>query len=100
MHVMAQGNRITRCYFGLGDSEHVVHIKGRSDFLVYIWARNIETTQGGVQITTPPSQHRGSGSTGPVDGLVLDVPPQTGTELGCIGGKKGERIDLTNAGGA
>jgi hypothetical protein len=55
---------------------------------------------GGVQITTPPSQFRGRGSTGPIDGLVLDVPSQTGKDLGCIGGRAGETIDITNAFGA
>ncbi len=92
--------QIARGYFGLGDHEHVVHITSNEDFLVYIWARNVETTRGGVQIMTPPSQFRGSGSTGPQDGLVLDVPPQTGLDLGCIGARGGETIDITNAFGA
>jgi hypothetical protein len=94
------GQQIVRGYFSLGDWEVVVHITSNADFLVYIWARNIETFAGGVQITTPPSQFRGRGSTGPNDGLVLDVPPQTGKDLGCIGGHAGETIDITNAAGA
>ena len=65
---------ITRGYFGLGDHEHVVHVRSNRDFRLSIWARNVETSRGGVQIMTPPSQFRGSGSTGPHDGLVLDVP--------------------------
>ena len=64
------------------------------------WEFTVETSQGGVQVLTPPSQFRGSGSTGPIDGLVLDVPAQTGTDLGCIGGQGGESIDISNASGA
>jgi hypothetical protein len=90
-------DQILRGYFGLGDNEIAVHVTSSKDFLVHIWARNVETTHGGVQITTPPSQFRGSGSTGPMDGLVLDVPAQTGKSLGCIGAKRGETIDITNA---
>jgi hypothetical protein len=90
-------NQIVRGYFGLGDHEHVVHVTSSADFLLYIWARNVETTQGGVQLITPPSQFRGSGSTGPQDGLVLDVPAQTGKDLGCIGAKAGEAMDISNA---
>jgi hypothetical protein len=93
-------DQIVRGYFGLGDHETVVNVSSTEDFLVYIWARNIETSQGGVQITTPASQFRGSGSTGPIDGLVLDVPAQTGADLGCIGGKRGEKIHISNAFGA
>jgi hypothetical protein len=93
-------DQIVRGYFGLGDHETVVHVTSTEDFLVHIWARNVETSQGGVQITTPPSQFRGSGSSGPVDGLVLDVPAQTGQTVGCIGAKAGETIDITNAFGA
>ncbi len=93
-------DHIVRGYFGLGDHEHVVHVTSNADFLVYIWARNVETTRGGVQILTPPSQFRGSGSTGPQDGLGLDVPAQTGQDLGCIGAQGGETIDISNAFGA
>jgi hypothetical protein len=93
-------DHIVRGYFGLGDHEIAVHVTSTEDFLVYIWARNVETSQGGVQIMTPPSQFRGSGSTGPADGLVLDVPAQTGRNLGCIGGRRGEKIDISNAFGA
>jgi hypothetical protein len=88
---------IVRGYFGLGDHENVVHVSSSEDFLLYIWARNVETAAGGVQIMTPASQFRGSGSTGPQDGLVLDVPPQTGMDLGCIGAQGNETIDVTNA---
>jgi hypothetical protein len=45
---------------------------------------------------TPPSQFRSSGSIGPQDGLVIDVPAQTGIDLGCIGGKAGETIDVSS----
>jgi hypothetical protein len=91
------GDHIVRGYFGLGDNESVVHVTSEEDFLLHVWARNVETSQGGVQVLTPPSQFRGSGSTGPQDGLVLDVPAQTGMTLGCIGAEGGETIDLSNA---
>jgi len=93
-------DRITRGYFGLGDHEHVVHVRSNQDFRLSICARNVETSRGGVQIMTPPSQFRGSGSTGPHDGLVLDVPAQTGMDLGSIGARGGETIDISNAFGA
>lgn len=93
-------DQIVRGYFGLGDHETVVHVTSTEDFLVHIWARNVETSRGGVQVLTPPSQFRGSGSTGSVDGLVLDVPAQTGQTLGCIGARRRETIDISNAFGA
>jgi hypothetical protein len=93
-------DHIVRGYFGLGDHEHVVNVTSSADFLLYIWARNVEVTHGGVQIMTPPSQFRGSGSTGPQDGLVLDVAAQTGADLGCIGAQGGETIQISNAFGA
>ena len=90
--------RIERGYFSLGDNDHVIHVTSSSDFLLYIWARNIETSNGGVTILTSASQFQGSGSTSHQnDGLVLDIPAQTGLDLGCIGGQGGETIDLTNA---
>lgn len=92
--------KVVRGYFGLGDHEHVVHVTSSSDFYVNIWARNVETFQGGVQIMTSPSQFRSSGSTGPQDGLGLDVPAQTGMDLGSIGAQGGETIDISNAFGA
>ena len=91
---------VSRGYFGLHDNDKVVHVSSSEDFLVCIWARNIETTRGGVQIITPASQFRGPGSTGPKDGLVLDVPAQTGMDLGCLGGKANERFDISDAFGA
>lgn len=97
---MPSGDRTVRGYFGLGDNESIVHVTSDKDFLLHIWARNIETSQGGVQVLTPPSQFRGSGSTGPQDGLVLDVPAQTGMTLGSIGAQGNETIDLSSAFGA
>jgi hypothetical protein len=49
---------------------------------------------------TPPSQFRGSASTGPNDGLVLNVPAQTGKDLGSVGAQGGETINISNAFGA
>src|SRR5678816_1961516 len=89
-------DQIVRGYFSLGDHETAVHVTSTEDFLVHILARNVETSQGGVQITTPPSQFRGSGSTGPTDGLVLDVPAQTGQTLGCIGAKRKDCLLYTS----
>jgi hypothetical protein len=91
---------IARGYFGLHDHDKVVHVTSTADFVVCIWARNVETTRGGVQIVTPASQFRGPGSTGPQDALVLDVPPQTGMDLGCLGGRANERFDISDAFGA
>jgi hypothetical protein len=93
-------DQVVRGYFGLGDHEQVVHVTSDADFVVHVWARNVETAGGGVQVLTPPSQFRGSGSTGPLDGLVLDVPAQTGTDLGTVGGQGGETIDISSAFGA
>jgi len=76
----------------LQDNDHIVHVTSDKDFVLYIWARNVETFHGGIQITTPPSQFRGVGYTGPDDGL-----PQTETDLGCIGAPAGEIIDITSA---
>jgi hypothetical protein len=39
-------------------------------------------------------------TSGPYDGLVLDVPPQTGMTLGAIGAQAGETIDISNSFGA
>lgn len=93
-------DQVVRGYFGLGDHDHVVHVTSSEDFVLDIWARNVETSQGGVQVLTPPSQFRTTGSTGPHDGLVLDVPAQTGLTLGRIGAKGGETLDISNAFGA
>jgi hypothetical protein len=87
--------QVVRGYFGLGDHEQVVHVTSDADFVVHVWARNVETSQGGVQFLTPPSQFRTSGSIGPNDGLVLDVPPQTGMSLGVIGAQADETIDIS-----
>ena len=92
--------QVVRGYFGLGDHEQVVHVTSDADFVVHVWARNVETSQGGVQFLTPPSQFRTSGSTGPNDGLVLDVPSQTGMSLGAIGAQADETIDVSSAFGA
>ena len=48
-------DHIVRGYFGLGDHEDVVHVTANADFLLYIWARNVEISPGGVQIITPAS---------------------------------------------
>jgi hypothetical protein len=87
---------VVRGYFGLGDHEQVVYVTSDADFVLHTWARNVETFPGGVEFLTPPSQFRGSGSTGPADGLVLNVPPQTGMSLGAIGAQAGETIDISS----
>jgi hypothetical protein len=88
---------VVRGYFGLGDHERVVHVTSDADFVLNTWARNVEAFPGGVEFLTPPSQFRGSGSAGPADGLVLNVPSQTGMSLGAIGAQAGEIIDISNA---
>ena len=88
---------VVRGYFGLGDHERVVHVTCDADFVLHIWARNADTSPGGVEFLTPPSQFRGSGSTGPADAIVLNVPPQTGMNLGAIGAQAGETIDISKA---
>ena len=88
--------RVVRGYFSLGDHERVVHVTSGADFVLHTWARNAESLPGGVEFQTPPSQFRGSGSTGPADALVLDVPSQTGMSLGAIGAQAGETIDVSN----
>jgi hypothetical protein len=92
--------QVVRGYFGLGDHEQVVHVTSDEDYVLHTLARNVETSQGGVQFLTPPSQFRSSGATGPSDGLVLDVPAQTGMTLGALGGQGGETIDISSAFGA
>ena len=90
-------NEIVRGYFALHDWEAAIHVTSTADFLVYMWARNIETFNGVVEVDTPPSQFRTPASSGPRDGLAMDVPAQTGMNLGCIGGKAGETIDIQGA---
>lgn len=95
------GDNIVRGYFSVGDWEQSVHVSSSSDFQTCIWARNVEVFHGGVQIITPASQFQGRGSEGhPMDGLVLDVPGQTGMDLGCIGADAGETHSISNAFGA
>jgi len=97
--VVARGscNEVVRGYFSLHDWESSIHVTSTADFLVYIWARNVETFNGVIEVYTPPSQFRTPGSTGPRDGLAMDVPAQTGMNLGCIGGGARETIDIQSA---
>ncbi len=88
--------QVQRGYFGLHDNDPLVSVTSSADFTVSIWARNVETFAGGVQITTPPSQFRGAGSTGPIDGLVLEVPAQRGMDLGTLGGRAGETFEFSS----
>lgn len=93
-------DQVVRGFFGLGEAQHVVEVTSSADFRVYVWARNIETVRGGVQILTPPSQFRGrNAGGGDTEGLVLEVPPQTGIDLGCIGGQGSEVLEFSNSGG-
>ena len=93
-------DQIVRGYFGLGDHDNVVLVTSSAHFLLHIWARNVEVSQGGFQFLTPSSQFRTAGSTGAFDGLVLDVPAKTEMTLGTIGAQGGETIDVSNAFGA
>ena len=47
--ILDRGNQITRGYFGLGDHEKAVNVRSNKDFLLYIWARNVETFHGGCR---------------------------------------------------
>ena len=59
------------------------------EILKYSWS---------VKIITPASQFQGRGSEGhPIDELVLDIPEQTGMDLGRIGADAGETLTLSNA---
>jgi hypothetical protein len=92
-------NHVVRGYFSFPDWENAVYVTSSADYLLYIWARNVDTARGGVQVTTPGSQYQGGGATGhPEDALVLDVPGQSGIDLGCIGAQGGETIALSAAG--
>jgi len=82
-------HHITRGYFGLQDNDHIVHVTSDKDFVLYISGRAMWRHS---MVDQPPSQFRGVGSTGPGDGL-----PQTGTDLGCIGARAGEIIDISSA---
>jgi hypothetical protein len=93
-------DQIARGYFNLGDHDRAVYVTCSADYRLAIWARNIDTKPGGVQVTTPRSQFRGPGSSGPIDALLLDVPAQAGLDLGSIGAQAGETIEVTNASGA
>ena len=73
-------NEIVRGYFA-HDWETAIHITSTADFLVYIWARYMETTNGVVEVYTPPSQFRTPASSGLRDGLAMDIPAQTGMNL-------------------
>jgi hypothetical protein len=97
---MSVGMHVARGYFGLGDHEVAVSVTSDHDFLLYIWARNVEVFNAGVQVSTPPSPFRSKGASGATDGLGLSVAAQSGVDLGCIGGHAGEAIQITNSGGA
>ena len=93
--------KIERGYFGLGagQPEQVVSVSSTHDFTLSIWARNVEIAPGGIQLITPPSQFRGASSTGPIDGLGMDLPAQTGLSFSNIGGRGGEIFQLSSSGG-
>jgi hypothetical protein len=92
-------NHVVRGYFSFPDWENAVYVTSSADYLLYIWARNVDLAWGGVQVLTPASQYQGGGATGHTsDGLVLDVPAQSGVDLGCIGAQGGETLVLSAAG--
>lgn len=47
-------HHVTRGYFGLPDNDHIVHVTSDKDFVLYIWARNVQTFHGGIQIAAEP----------------------------------------------
>lgn len=58
---------VERGHFGLGvgQPEQVVRVSTAHDFMLSIWARNVEITPGGIQLITPPGQ-----SAGVIDGSL------------------------------
>ena len=90
---LSLGDKIVRGYFSVGDWEQSVHVSSISGFQTCIWARNVEVFHGGIQIITPATQFQCGGKAGhTIDGLVLDVPAQTGMDLGCIGADTGKLL--------
>jgi len=53
LSVEKDSDQIVRGYFGLGVHEQVVRVNSSQDYRLHIWARNVETSQGGIQIMTP-----------------------------------------------
>jgi hypothetical protein len=44
----------TRGYFALPDNDHIVQVTSDKDFVLYIWARNVQTFHGGIQNAAEP----------------------------------------------
>jgi hypothetical protein len=89
--------QITRGCFGIGANynELEVEITCDCDYQVFLLARNIDVVTGMISISTPPSQYRGLGNTGPTDGIGLDCPAQGSANWGAIGLQGGETLRLT-----
>lgn len=93
-----QGDQVVRGYFKLARQAQGVHVKSDADCEIHLWARNLGPGDGGVQVITPTSEFHGASE--PEEGMVLDLPGQTGMDLGLIGAKAGETITFTQAYGS
>jgi hypothetical protein len=94
-----QGDNIVRGYFRLGQRGPSIHVRSDADALVHIVARNNGPGEGGLHVLTPYSQFH-LGARDPQDELVFDLPAETGMNLGAIGIKGGEVLELSQAYGS
>lgn len=96
-------SEITRGYFGMGFEPPVaVSVKSDKDFLLYIWVRNSQDRMGYIRIFTPPSQFTDNEySELPQrmkhDDITFPIPAKTGQNLGCIGARGGETIEIESS---
>jgi len=102
--MLAEDSQITRGFFGMGfKSPMAVNLKSDKDFLVYIWVKNSEDHMGNIRIFTPPSQFTDNEySELPPnlkhDDFAFPIPAQTAQNLGCIGARGGENIEIESSG--
>lgn len=96
-----QGDQVQRGFFQIARRTAVISAVSNSDCLVYIWARNEGPENGGLRVTTPPSQyHTLAAPATPNDSMVFDLPGSSGTNLGCIGLKANEPVGIQLAYGS
>lgn len=94
-----QGEQVVRGYFRLGQRGPSVHVKSDADALVHLMARNNGPADGGLNVETSYSQFH-LGTLDPEDAMVLDLPSETGMDLGTIGIKANEVLELSQAYGS
>lgn len=97
---MADNSQITRGFFGMGFKPPVtVNVKSDKDFLIYIWVRNYQDHMGNIRVFTPPSHFTDNEYSElpdrmKHDDLTFPIPAQTAQNLGCIGARGGETIEI------